>query len=283
LSKQIAYQYRENGADPSGWDLTQFLRIPYTYNFKPEYQQNGDQAPVVTITSMFHGFYRPEDFTAHEPVQEPTGGTDEPVPDLRGLPSVQELLDRSVVPERAVWLFYDFGENHKEGRSGALWELESLCREAGFTKEETFRVAWESAPNKYGQDGRPQSALWKEVLKNYDQHQEQLEDDSTDDSGFITLSTLEEESVSWLWHRRIPMGKIAFFEGDPEGAKSLLTTDIIARVATGRAIPLADAPGELEGSPRDVLVISAEDDLRDTIMPRLRAAGADISRVHITA
>jgi len=35
-SKRIAYAYAVNGVDPSGWDLTQLLRVPHTLNHKYE-------------------------------------------------------------------------------------------------------------------------------------------------------------------------------------------------------------------------------------------------------
>jgi len=34
ISKNIAYHHVPDGADSSGWDLTQALRVPYTYNMK---------------------------------------------------------------------------------------------------------------------------------------------------------------------------------------------------------------------------------------------------------
>jgi hypothetical protein len=43
LSQRIAYKHAEDGADRSGWDLTQLLRMPYTYNYKYA------STPVVTV------------------------------------------------------------------------------------------------------------------------------------------------------------------------------------------------------------------------------------------
>ena len=59
--------------------------------------------------------------------------------------------------------------------------------------------------------------------------------------------------------------------------KSLLTLDCAARVSRG--LPWPDAPNGTNkvGS---VLLLTAEDDLADTVVPRLLAAGADMSRIH---
>lgn len=83
--------------------------------------------------------------------------------------------------------------------------------------------------------------------------------------------------VSWLWPGRIPCGKITVLDGDPGLGKSLLTLDLAARVTTGRPMPEC-ATGE---APRSVVLLCNEDDPADTVLPRLEAAAADVSRVTI--
>ncbi len=51
------------------------------------------------------------------------------------------------------------------------------------------------------------------------------------------LADVEAETVEWLWERRIPLAKITVLDGDPDNGKSVLTTDLAARVTTGKAIP----------------------------------------------
>lgn len=97
--------------------------------------------------------------------------------------------------------------------------------------------------------------------------------------------------------------------GDPNLGKSFLTLDVAARTSTGAGWPDA-SPGDDGGAgvtsdpdgsdvvqhdvsdslresttpsstPGDVLLLSAEDDVADTIRPRLEAAGADLDRVHV--
>jgi archaellum biogenesis ATPase FlaH len=91
-----------------------------------------------------------------------------------------------------------------------------------------------------------------------------------------TFSSIDPEPLRWLWRGRIPLGKLTVIAGDPGLGKSLLTIDIAARVSTGAVFP--------DGSPCEVgsvILLSAEDDAADTIRPRLDAAGAYISRVHL--
>src|SRR5690554_6672987 len=93
--------------------------------------------------------------------------------------------------------------------------------------------------------------------------------------GLVTLSTVEPQRVEWLWPGHLPRGKLVVIDGDPSAGKSTLTLDLAARVTTGTSWP--------DGSacvPGDVLVMSAEDGIEDTVTPRAVAAGADRSRLH---
>jgi putative DNA primase/helicase len=91
------------------------------------------------------------------------------------------------------------------------------------------------------------------------------------------LSEIEAEPIRWLWPNRIARGKLTLIAGDPKLGKSLLTADLTARITAGHPWPV-DGTKPPQGS---VIFASAEDDAADTIRPRLEAAQADISRVHI--
>jgi hypothetical protein len=91
----------------------------------------------------------------------------------------------------------------------------------------------------------------------------------------ILLSDVRPERVRWLWDSRIPRGKLTVLDGDPGLGKSTLSLAIAACVSRGAPLPHSSEPFE----PAGVVLLSAEDDLADTIRPRLDAAGADVSRV----
>jgi len=86
----------------------------------------------------------------------------------------------------------------------------------------------------------------------------------------ISLADVQPAQVSWLWLGRIPRGKLTLLVGDPGLGKSFVTLDMAARVSTGSAWP--DGKPVTQGP---VVILSAEDDLADTIVPRLDAHGAD--------
>lgn len=91
----------------------------------------------------------------------------------------------------------------------------------------------------------------------------------------VTLATVAPERVTWLWEGRLPVGKLVVLDGDPSLGKSTLALTFAAHVSTGKPWP--------DGAPctaGDVVIMSAEDGLADTVRPRLDAAGGDPARVH---
>lgn len=113
-----------------------------------------------------------------------------------------------------------------------------------------------------------------------------------DDFEMLCAADYPAEEVQWLWPGRIPIGKVTLLVGDPGNGKSLVALDIVSRVSRGGAWPddqvqsqetRAESQKRPSGSrlPGSVLILSAEDDIRDTIRPRLDAAGADPQRVFI--
>jgi putative DNA primase/helicase len=81
--------------------------------------------------------------------------------------------------------------------------------------------------------------------------------------------------VDWLWPKRVPIGFLTLFVGDPGQGKSLATIDLAARISTANEFP--------DGSKAplgDVILLSAEDSAERTIRPRLDVAGTDVRRVH---
>ncbi len=99
----------------------------------------------------------------------------------------------------------------------------------------------------------------------------------TDVSVSMSLADVEEEQIDWLWYGRLARRKISLLDGDPGVGKGLTITEIIAALTTGRPLP-GDTARRV---PQDILLLSPEDGMADTIKPRLRVAGADMSRVHV--
>ena len=88
---------------------------------------------------------------------------------------------------------------------------------------------------------------------------------------------LGSRQVEWLWPGRVPLGMITMFAGDPKLGKSYVTLAMAAAVSRGLPLPM----GEFPNRPGSVILMSAEDDPARTIVPRLTAAGADLTKVYI--
>jgi hypothetical protein len=154
LSKRIAYTHAEAGADKSGWDLTQLLRIPYTYNFKynppalVDVVESGDSTEIEQLRNLYPRL-------EHEEYE---------------FPFPEEVEEANVVLARyrtsadyRVWPLIQL--EPRDDWSAQLWRLEMLLAESGFTREEIFAVARSAACNKYRRDGKSERLLWREVCK----------------------------------------------------------------------------------------------------------------------
>ena len=82
-------------------------------------------------------------------------------------------------------------------------------------------------------------------------------------------------AVDWLWLNHLARGKIAMLTGESALGKSQTSINLAATLTTAGDWP--DGAAAPSGS---VIILSAEDAIDDTIVPRLAAAGADLGRVH---
>jgi AAA domain len=90
-------------------------------------------------------------------------------------------------------------------------------------------------------------------------------------------SDIEPEPIDWAWKDRFAFGKLALIAGDPGLGKSQVAIDIIARCTLRDPFPC----GEGCAPQCEALILTAEDALKDTVIPRLIASGADRSKVHV--
>lgn len=92
----------------------------------------------------------------------------------------------------------------------------------------------------------------------------------------LRAADVEMEEIDWLWPGWLARGKFHLLAGDGGAGKTTLAIAMAAVVSRGGAWP--------DGSvaPRgNVLVWSGEDDIADTLVPRLAAVGADLERVFL--
>ncbi len=93
----------------------------------------------------------------------------------------------------------------------------------------------------------------------------------------VCAADIEPEHVEWLVDQSFPLGMLAVIGGQPGLGKSQISLNLAAGVTTGVGLPGNGVFKDL-GS---VIILANEDDAARTIRPRLDAAGADITKVHI--
>ena len=89
----------------------------------------------------------------------------------------------------------------------------------------------------------------------------------------VSADTIEMKPVKWLWQNRVPLGSFGLNAGREGIGKSMLSYTLAADLTRGRV------EGIFKGQPRSVIVCATEDSWAHTITPRLRAAGADLSKI----
>ena len=93
----------------------------------------------------------------------------------------------------------------------------------------------------------------------------------------VRASEIEVSAVNWLWPQRIVGDGLTIITGPVGISKSLISVDVAARVTTGGKWP--DGTGHAQQG--SVILFGAEDDAGKIVVPRLTAAGAELSRVHV--
>ena len=164
-SRRIAYKYRDLGADVSGWDTTQLLRVPGTVNYKYD---GLPSVPEVKLITSFAALLDPSVFEAIEVVYDEEvddNGTTPDVPDPDKLPAPELVIYEFRAKLQSSAFHRLYAEEPSDDWSDDMWALINICIEAGMSAEEAFAIAIHAKCNKYKRDGRPISHLWREVLK----------------------------------------------------------------------------------------------------------------------
>ena len=89
-----------------------------------------------------------------------------------------------------------------------------------------------------------------------------------------TFAETPERQIAWLWPGVIPKGMLSLLGGKQGLGKSFLICDLAARVSSGDPMP-----DGTQQQPGKVLLLAREDDASCVLLPRLRSAKADLSRV----
>lgn len=285
LSKALAHYFgdTETSGKSSPGDI---LRVPGGVNSKPDggpvtwlRRPAGDCADLDQLCDLLNLSANDPPGTSHTPGGAPVGVPD-PLPE-----SVSRAL----------------GRVNPDDRSASTMAVVGACNRSRLTLNQTRAVVDSSPPLRARLEGRKDDdddvlRCWLEVDRQAREELQLLDVENIASRGpeghgpevvlepaevapalsVVRLADVEPERVTWLWPGRIPAGKLVTLDGDPSLGKSTLALTFAAAITTAGTWPDDTRVDQIA----DVVLLSAEDGLADTVRPRLDAAGADVHRVH---
>ena len=163
-SKRLAYKYRTIGVDQTGWDLTQVLRPPYTYNLK---YVTGVTTPI-TRTLIFDKDKKYDLETFLRFLPGVSGEVQEILDiDFQNIEATYEAVLKKWEPQLPSNIAQYITEEPTGDWSSTLWRVECTLAEMGAPIMESFVLLRESACNKYRRDNRGDKDLWRDLNKAY--------------------------------------------------------------------------------------------------------------------
>lgn len=262
------------GADPSGWDTTQLLRLPGWPNFKPErIEANNGRPPKGRLLWSAGDSYSLSDFHT--------------LPEVRGAVSSEltEALETEVerVDRLKVLARLKLKLNHTArdllsarevsgDRSAQMWYLMRCLADAGATTTEIVAImrplVWNKFAGRADEMKRLIAEASKAVASRSDEVTEELEEEGERKKPQRLGDLLRNiKRPVWLIEGVLTEGACGFIAGEPKTWKSWVGYDMALSVATG-----AEFLGAFRvANPGPVLYIQEEDPL-----PVLKTRGAKI-------
>lgn len=268
LNRRFAYYI---GADTSGWDRTQVLRIPGTKNHKY------DEKPTVKVLWS--------DGPRHE-----VDRLDKIIPHIK-------TEDDQVEGGDATDIYAEYQKQIPRGlrreftnptvtqgkRSEVLWKMINACVEAGMTEEETFTVLWSNAWNKFEDRRGGERMLVNQIKKALGRHvggsakgapkpklsrkerQEQgdpvnamsdpkrkpPQEETKGRFSLVTMDQVTEENIDWYVEQMVAPGQTTMIEGDPGVGKSYFLQWMCIHFCDGKPLPWED-----DQSPREPMRVA---------------------------
>jgi archaellum biogenesis ATPase FlaH len=223
INRRLTYAV---GADKSGWDLTQVLRVPGTNNYKYA------SVPRVKMLWSDGENHSLSEIERRLPKKElpPTGET-----------SLGAEIYKKLESKLSVWARREIltaKPRGSEDRSRMLWRLENHLIEKGATREEAFAVLWSCPWNKFYGRHNGEEQLRRELEKG-------LNNRFANGAGernaprimMRPMSEVEEEEIDWLYYPYMAIGELTIVEGDPGLGKSYLMQMISAHICDGKRMP----------------------------------------------
>lgn len=226
------------GADPSGWDTVQLLRVPGWRNHKPEYEQNGEH-PKGKLLWHNGPLYHPGDFSDLPEVKGlESRVTDAIEADVENVDRLEVLARVRLKLSRRVRDLLAAREASGD-RSDALWEIERSLADVGCSVAEIVAIVRETVWNKFRDRSNELSQLILEASKAIAARppevvekleEEDVERDEPQRLGFLLKNI---KRPTYIVDKVLTEGAVGFIAGEPKCYKSWVGLDMALSVSTG--------------------------------------------------
>lgn len=221
------------GADASGWDFTQVLRIPGTTNYKypslPRTRILWSDGPEYSLRDIEKQLPNEDDDTCEE--------TDAAEVFKQWEKKIPHWARRELI----------HGKPRAGTRSEMIWKLEHTLLESGLTTDDAFVLIKSSPWNKFKGRRNEDEQLRRELDKAINEHFKAKKPVAESD-GYTWLSTsladVEEENLDWVWYPYLARGELTILEGDPDQGKSYLAQMVSGALVDGGTLPSPRPPNK---------------------------------------
>jgi hypothetical protein len=169
------------------------------------------------------------------------------------------------------------GEKLSEGRrDNDIFYMACVWRREGYSRELAEKLALAMAkecdpPFTRREALEKVESAWKRPVR--DKYKRTVDDGSI--PIIVKASEVEAREVAWLWRNHIALDRLTLLSGDPGVGKSWFTLDLCCRLSRGGAW----GDGTPGGEPANSFYMTIEDNMHDTIKPRITQLGGDDARI----
>jgi hypothetical protein len=256
-------------ADPGGWDPTQVLRVPGSFNHKykdkPVVKVIWNKDHTIPLRSVVKKL--PKGFAKEDVAVTGNDGAAAYKKYAKMMPA--KLRQEIASPKQNV-----------ADRSEWIWNASLILHEqCGALLEEIVAILWPSGNNKWFDRREGMKRLTRDVTKaisgTFKKMPKKLRDDGEDEEPqerkFFTdsMRDVEEEEIEWLWEPYVAKGELTIVEGDPGVGKSWLMQMLGIATANGDRMP-GDTTTR---RPAHVCFLDHENSRATIMKPRLRFNG----------
>ena len=270
LNRRLAYYI---GADTSGWDRTQVLRVPGTRNLKYKEKpwvktlwQDGPRYEVKRLEKLIPQI---------ETEKGKTEGGD--------AAAIYEAYEKDI-PRKVRKELTNPRVQHGK-RSEVLWQLINELVEIGMAKDEIFTLLWDNEWNKHAERRGGERQLEREIDKAMDRHvggskklaKKEPYNVKADQAGgkqrfhIVTMDQVVEEAVDWVIEQMMARGQTTIWEGDPGVGKSYFLMWLCVHFCNGWPLPWEDK--SIKREPMKVLYADMENSAASVTKVRLNDNG----------